>query len=683
LPSLDRSARRPKHVRHISRTHWRAKAYRFAAGLAVALGVADPALAEDPPTRVGSLNYVSGEVSYALRGERGEPDAAAALSWIQADFDQPVSEDMSLRTGRLARARIRVGSNAIELADDTVLNMLNLTDRLIEASVARGRVYLQVNRLGADESVEIEIPRGSLWLLQPGGYDIEVGNADQPARVTVFEGKARFVGGAADTAVAAGRAVQIAGTYPAVTATEHPAAAMPAPAGSDAGGSPPGAAAGSGAAPADAVKPVASAERGSENDGHPAAAQAAADQPRPAVAAAETAQQPADDFLFWVAESKNRPQADQSARHVSAQTTGYDELDRYGQWQDLPGSGAVWFPSSVPANWAPYRYGHWTSIAPWGWTWVDDAPWGFAPSHYGRWVNLDGRWGWVPGPVQTDPVYAPALVAFVDPNAGPDAAGAAGGPDVGWFPLGPADGFLPWYVAGPAYVERVNVAVSERSVVAGRAVEAWQGHFANRQFATVVPRGVFAEGRPVATAMARIAPDRLAHAEVLRAAPRVVPAMTRPAPSPEGVRGGEARSAEISRDRPEHAATAVHARPEPSRGPGAAARGGAPQSAHSQISAGTQKFGRPEAFRSPAEAAHGGAQQFGRPEVSHGAAQQFGRPEVSRGGAQQFGRPQVFRTPTPSFGGRGVPMPGGGVPHFGGAAAPVHSGGGGSVSHHK
>ena len=25
--------------------------------------------------------------------------------------------------------------------------------------------------------------------------------------------------------------------------------------------------------------------------------------------------------------------------------------------------------------------------APWGWTWVDDAPWGFAPFHYGRWVN--------------------------------------------------------------------------------------------------------------------------------------------------------------------------------------------------------------------------------------------------------------------------------------------------------
>ena len=28
----------------------------------------------------------------------------------------------------------------------------------------------------------------------------------------------------------------------------------------------------------------------------------------------------------------------------------------------------------------------WVWLRPWGWTWVDDAPWGFAPFHYGRWL---------------------------------------------------------------------------------------------------------------------------------------------------------------------------------------------------------------------------------------------------------------------------------------------------------
>ena len=90
--------------------------------------------------------------------------------------------------------------------------------------------------------------------------------------------------------------------------------------------------------------------------------------------------------------------------------------------------------------------------------------------------------------------------------------------DVGWFPLGPDDGYVPWYAAGPAYVERVN---NVTVVAADRGGAAWQGHYFNRQFATVVPRGAFAAGRPVALAMARIPPDRLAQAAVMHGAPPV------------------------------------------------------------------------------------------------------------------------------------------------------------------
>ena len=30
----------------------------------------------------------------------------------------------------------------------------------------------------------------------------------------------------------------------------------------------------------------------------------------------------------------------------------------------------------MPEKWAPYRHGYWRWIEPWGWTWIDDAPWG-------------------------------------------------------------------------------------------------------------------------------------------------------------------------------------------------------------------------------------------------------------------------------------------------------------------
>ena len=65
---------------------------------------------------------------------------------------------------------------------------------------------------------------------------------------------------------------------------------------------------------------------------------------------------------------------------------------------EVPTYGHIWRPRQLMVGWAPYRYGHWAYIGPWGWTWVDDAPWGYAPFHYGRWVNYGGYWGWAPGP---------------------------------------------------------------------------------------------------------------------------------------------------------------------------------------------------------------------------------------------------------------------------------------------
>ena len=188
--------------------------------LSVAVFAATPASGEDAPRRVGSLDYISGEVTYVLRSEPGEPNGADTENWLQADFDQPVCQDMSLRTGALARARVSIGPDAIEMSDDTWLNMLNLNDQLIEASIRYGRIHLQLGKLDPGESIELEMPRGSLWLLQPGAYDIEIGDRGQPTRIVVFEGKARFVGGAADMPIDAGKFVEVTGNYPAVATVE-------------------------------------------------------------------------------------------------------------------------------------------------------------------------------------------------------------------------------------------------------------------------------------------------------------------------------------------------------------------------------------------------------------------------------------------------------------------------------
>jgi hypothetical protein len=102
-----------------------------------------------------------------------------------------------------------------------------------------------------------------------------------------------------------------------------------------------------------------------------------------------------DDFSLWTAERNRAEDQSVAARYVPRGVVGYSQLDPYGTWSQDPNLGAVWYPSVQVANWAPYRYGQWSWISPWGWTWVDDAPWGFAPFHYGRWSMIGARWAWV------------------------------------------------------------------------------------------------------------------------------------------------------------------------------------------------------------------------------------------------------------------------------------------------
>ena len=120
-----------------------------------------------------------------------------------------------------------------------------------------------------------------------------------------------------------------------------------------------------------------------------------------------------DDFDRYCLDRDRRLDRSASLRYLDDDVVGYQDLDEYGNWRQVRSYGNVWFPDRVDADWAPYRDGHWVWQEPWGWTWVDDAPWGFAPSHYGRWLNVSNRWGWIWGPRNVRPVYAPALVAFV------------------------------------------------------------------------------------------------------------------------------------------------------------------------------------------------------------------------------------------------------------------------------
>ena len=98
----------------------------------------------------------------------------------------------------------------------------------------------------------------------------------------------------------------------------------------------------------------------------------------------------------------------------------YTHLSPHGVWVNIRPYGQVWIANV--RNFQPYSSnGHWTYTT-YGWTWVSNYSWGWAPFHYGRW-GYDNRYGWywVPGYE-----WGPAWVAW-----------SSSGDMYGWAPLMP------------------------------------------------------------------------------------------------------------------------------------------------------------------------------------------------------------------------------------------------------
>jgi hypothetical protein len=165
----------------------------------------------------------------------------------------------------------------------------------------------------------------------------------------------------------------------------------------------------------------------------------------------------ADKLDQWAQERDLRQDHSESAKYVSRDVPGYEDLDQYGQWSEQPDYGPVWYPYAVPVGWAPYTLGNWFWEDPWGWTWLDYEPWGFAPFHYGRWGFIGGRWGWYPGPIFAPPFYCPALVGFVGGFGWGFHFGFGWGGGVAWFPLGFGEVYHPWFHCGGVFLRNINI----------------------------------------------------------------------------------------------------------------------------------------------------------------------------------------------------------------------------------
>ena len=338
-------------MRHTGKVNWPAmSAMLFLASFCMSLFVAGTtAQTISPPTaktqaadndddvpevtaRVARISYLNGDAKIRR---------ADAKDWEKVALNLPVVEGDEIATDIDSHIEIQFDKNAhIRLAENSYLRIVNLKDEGIAVSLSLGTMNLRVTKFDKDKSFfEIDAPKTTVSVQRSGSYRIDAGrDGDSEVRVTAtFGGEARVYSDNAGFTIKNGRAARIF------------------------------------------------------IDGANAGEWEAAD-----------ASRFADDFDRWSADRDDvilRRLADAYYdKYYDDDIYGADDLNGNGEWINTADYGWVWRPFSSAINiyddWSPYRYGHWRWMLPFGWTWVNDEPWGWATYHHGRWFYYNGYWVW-------------------------------------------------------------------------------------------------------------------------------------------------------------------------------------------------------------------------------------------------------------------------------------------------
>ena len=321
---------------------------------------------ETPPvtSRVARISLIRGDVQVRRGG---------SAEWERATLNLPLVEGDEITTGDESRVEIQFNVHTHARLDGrSYLHLAMLRDEGIVLSVSEGRMIVRASEFDKERSyVEIDAPRTTVAIQRSGMYRVDTGRRDAgDIRVAATEGgEARIYTDASGFTLRTGRSARIfidggnAGEWDVAEASRF-----------------------------------------------------------------------VDEFESWSldrdAAIARRIREAHYDRYYDRDIYGADELSEHGEWIYTRRYGYVWKPYSsatrIYADWSPYRYGHWRWVPPFGWTWVNDEPWGWATYHHGRWVWLDGHWAWTPyGRYRTSRSWwSPALVVVTVINR-----------NICWYPL--------------------------------------------------------------------------------------------------------------------------------------------------------------------------------------------------------------------------------------------------------
>lgn len=158
----------------------------FILGIAALLPKSAAAQDDDPPGRVGRLNYVQGSVSYQVSGDQ---------DWVQADPNRPLTTGDNLWVDRDSRGEVHIGSTAIRMSSETGISFLTLDDRTVQLQLAQGVIEVHVRKVEPGDDFEIDTPNLAFTIDRGGEYRIQTDPDGNTTSIIVREGSGEVTGG--------------------------------------------------------------------------------------------------------------------------------------------------------------------------------------------------------------------------------------------------------------------------------------------------------------------------------------------------------------------------------------------------------------------------------------------------------------------------------------------------------
>ena len=292
---------------------------------------------EDTPditARVARVSYIDGDAQIRRLDSQ---------DWEKLTLNLPIVEGDEITTSLGTRVEIQFNSKThLRLTENSYLRVIKLKDEGIAVSLPEGSLSLRLVDFDKERSYfEIDAPNTTIAAQRSGMYRLDAGKqGDDAIRVSVLDqGEARVYSDTSGFTIKTGRSSRIF---------------------------------------------IAGNNAGEWETGD--------------------ASRYADDFDTWALQRDetiaNQLKTAYYDKYYDQDIYGAEELNDNGTWIHTNKYGFVWRPhrSSISryTAWSPYRYGHWRWVPPFGWTWINDEPWGWATYHYGRWFYDDGYWNWTP-----------------------------------------------------------------------------------------------------------------------------------------------------------------------------------------------------------------------------------------------------------------------------------------------